>query len=318
MFQDKSSWHLGGSAKTLSSFSYINSNFKAEKVVELYEGKTVFLLQTTVRLFSVAWKIGMSKPGFARQDREYRSVLTDATEVVRLAVAGKSAKEYTFPTTSPLIKYEAVHVRTATELFETLRHGSIDLVLLDSAMPDADNISVIHQLMAVANSPYILVRSETDDEMDRILALELGADDCVALSCSRREIKSRIRSAFRRRQIEVDRANAKTPIVPQPDQYHITHGGWTLHKGSRRLLSPTGEAISLTNAEFSILHGLFDEPGTTKDRPSLRRAGIDQSEDYNNRTINAFVSRLRKKLEKHGGENLIESVRGQGYRLNAL
>lgn len=242
--------------------------------------------------------------------------MTDTLEIVRVVVAGVSDKRYTFPTTSLSIIYETLHVITATELFEQLRHGMFDLVLLDSVLPDADNISIIHQIIAVEASPYILVRSETDDELDRILALELGADDCVALSCSRKEVKSRIRSLFRRRRIEASRTKADKPSSSHPDQYHITHGGWTLHKNARRLVTPTGGSVSLTNAEFAIIYGLFNEPGIIRDRSSLRRAGIDQAEDYNNRTINAFVSRLRKKLEKHGGADLIESVRGQGYRLN--
>ncbi len=211
--------------------------------------------------------------------------------------------------------YELHEANTIQELYDLLSEGSFDLIILDVKVPDTDSISLIQMLFAKSDSFRLLVRSETDDEVDTVLALELGADDCIALSCSLREVRARVRALLRRR-IDFDKR-----LIEESSQRRttlgskISHEGWVLDRDRCILLSPRGNVIDLTNSEYGILVNLFSNPGLAKDRSSLLNIDSESSE-YDIRSLDVFISRIRKKMALYNGQDLIETVRGRGYRLS--
>jgi len=213
--------------------------------------------------------------------------------------------------------YEIHQVNTAQSLNDLLSADTYDLVILDAIVPDADSISLIQKLSLKGELFHLFVRSETDDEVDTVLALELGADDCVALSCSPREIKARVRALLRRRITDAQKLIEASAERSPHSGSELSYEGWIINRDRCLLFSPTGDIISLTNAEYGIIVNLFIEPGAVKDRSSLLNVDIESSE-YDIRSLDVFVSRLRKKMAQYNGQDLIETVRGRGYRLRTI
>lgn len=213
--------------------------------------------------------------------------------------------------------YHVNFAETAKELDDYLNQRDYELILIDSTLSDMDNVSAIKLIRSYNFTPYVIVRAETDDEIDRILALELGADDCVAISCGFRELKARLRAFHRRNSNE---ANTTTLTSARPNlrsTSRLTFSGWILDKDRCELLSPSGEVIDLTQAEYLILSALFSDPDAIKDRHSLTSLNDDTEQIYNDRSLDVFVSRIRKKITRIAAQDLIQTVRGKGYRLIA-
>jgi DNA-binding response OmpR family regulator len=210
------------------------------------------------------------------------------------------------------------YAHTARDLKKSLSEVGYDIVILGMTLPDADGLAVLQWLRLMPHRPGILVRSGTDDEVDRVVALELGADDCVTISCSLREIIARVRAISRRRSGDSVWDTSSGRVNGEADlQTTFTFSGWVLHSDSRQIMVPTGEVIQLTDTEYIILKCLLSEPGAIKDRFSLRGTNPEKlPEDI--RSTDVLVSRLRKKLAKYGGKDLIQTVRGEGYRLTSL
>ena len=211
--------------------------------------------------------------------------------------------------------YDMDQASTAQDLNACLSVGKYDLVILDINVSDADNVSLIQMISSRSKSYYLLVRSETDDQLDTVLALELGADDCVCLSCSPREIKARVRALLRRRknyvQSETEASDEQTTVP----ELEFSHDGWILRGDRCQLLTPAGNVIPLTKAESTILVSLFSDPGIIKDRSEL--LGINtNSKECDIRSLNVYVSRLRKKIASYDCYDIIKTVQGRGYRLN--
>lgn len=211
--------------------------------------------------------------------------------------------------------YDIVNVSTVKQVLNAIDGLCFGLVFVDISIDDIDSISLLRALLSNNNKFLVLVRSETDDEIDRIVALELGADDCVHSSCGPREIRARVSALLRRYQ----KIESTTPNIPVPNKAdfggELSHADWILNRSRCQLSSPTGDVVYLTSSEFEILSVLFSEPGVIKDRQSLRNIA-GNNEDYDLRTLDVFISRLRKKLSQHGGQDLIKTIRGRGYRLS--
>jgi two-component system, OmpR family, response regulator RegX3 len=183
-------------------------------------------------------------------------------------------------------------------------------VLLDLGLPDADGIDVCRQLRATSSVPIIVVSARTD-ELDRVLGLELGADDYVVKPFGMRELIARIRAVLRRVQLSV-------PVTPEPPltppQWDTTVvGPLRLDRRARRVHLDDGE-VSLTPKEFDLLAVLMRDPGAVYRRETI----IDEVWDTNwygsTRTLDVHVAALRRKL---GDPAWIETVRGVGFRLGA-
>lgn len=182
-----------------------------------------------------------------------------------------------------------------------LEEEPAELAILDVMMPGEDGFAVLRGLSAQRDLAVIMLSTLAND-VDRIVGLELGADDYVAKPCNPRELLARVRAVLRRRQA-LGRAGegAAAPV-------------WRLDTQGWRLSSPAGEIVPLSTGEMRVLVALAEASGRVLTREQLLdRCAI--GEESVDRAIDVHVSRLRKKLEPHGGDNLVRTVRGEGYSL---
>ena len=191
--------------------------------------------------------------------------------------------------------FEVEHAPYAMHVVPAVISGSgIDVVLLDLGLPDGDGLVVLRELRRVSDVPVIIATAR-GDETDRVVGLELGADDYVVKPFSVRELAARIRAVARRRRIE-----------PTSD------GGRIVVSRSRRTVVVDGAEIELTAKEFDLLAVLAEEPGRAVPRRELFARVWDPVWIGTGKTLDVHIASLRKKL---GDAALIETVRGVGYRL---
>jgi two-component system response regulator CpxR len=176
----------------------------------------------------------------------------------------------------------------------------IDLVVLDVMMPEMNGLDVLKELRRESRLPVIMLTARGDD-LDRILGLELGADDYVAKPCNPRELLARIRAVLRR-----------TGSTGVSNVIHVDD--LELNQGSRTLLLK-GEAVELTSTEFSILHSLLQNGGAVVSKRDLYIEALGREPVAHDRSVDMHVSNLRRKLGPgSNGENRIETIRGIGYQ----
>lgn len=178
-----------------------------------------------------------------------------------------------------------------------------DVVLLDVMMPGMDGLEVCRELRADARTqrlPIIMLTARAA-ETDRIVGLEIGADDYVTKPFSPRELVARVKAVLRR-------------TAPQPDGTSVTRRGKLLVDVARHEVSYDGQPVSLTATEFRILHFLVGRPGRVISRDQIIDGALSRDSAIFDRTIDVHITAIRKKLGP-GGE-LIETVRGFGYKLN--
>ncbi|WP_159513530.1 response regulator transcription factor [Sphingomonas sp. T1] len=206
-------------------------------------------------------------------------------------------------------------VKTADDLNACVGMINYDLIVIDLLIPDTDSLHIVKWLSSYRNLPGIMVRSSLEDDTDRIVVFELGADDFVSKSCNPREVTARIRAILRRRLSEKERHdNLAEGCSCQSSQGKLIFADWVLNSTNRQLLSPSGELLKLSIVEYAILSRLFINPDAVKDRASLVSTSGD---GVDLRSADVHVSRLRRKLALYGGQDLIQTVRGQGYRMVA-
>ena len=189
---------------------------------------------------------------------------------------------------------ETEHVAYASQVVAAANKGSIDVVLLDLGLPDGDGLEVLRELRKVTDIPVIIATAR-GDETDRIVGLELGADDYVVKPFSVRELAARVRAVSRRRRSE---STLDTGRVIVDRVRHVVH--------------VDGEVVDLTAKEFDLLAVLAEEPGRAVTRQELFSRVWDPVWIGTGKTLDVHVASLRKKL---GSAELIETVRGVGYRL---
>lgn len=195
----------------------------------------------------------------------------------------------------------AEHVSDGNAMDVALARTPADLVILDIMMPGRDGLTICQSLRGKV--PVILLTAMTD-ETDRVLGLELGADDYITKPFSPRELLARIR-AVTRRQRSGSSDNAPTAVC---------FDGWRLDRSRRELRSPAGALVTLTGAEFDLLSLLVAEAGAVLDRDTLLERTRGRSAVPFDRAIDVLVSRLRAKLNN---KQLIKTVRGGGYQFSA-
>ncbi|MFZ9102177.1 MAG: response regulator transcription factor [Pontimonas sp.] len=198
--------------------------------------------------------------------------------------------------------WTAIHADTGNSAIQTLDSEDIDCVVLDLGLPDMDGGEVVRRTREHSMVP-IIVASARPDESDRILALELGADDYLVKPFGIRELIARIR-AIQRRQGNSD--------PDASDKVDLTIGPVIIGLKSRRV-TVSGNEIGLTPKEFDVLAYLAQEPGTVFRREAILSDVWDINWYGSTKTLDAHVASLRKKL---GNPDWIESVRGVGFRLN--
>ncbi len=200
--------------------------------------------------------------------------------------------------------FRVVSARDGEEALRLFAEESIDLVVLDLMLPRVDGLEVCKRLRAASSVPIIMLTAR-DDELDKVLGLELGADDYITKPFSIREFRSRVRALLRR-------ASAPRP-GDQPDE--VIEREDVRIDVPRRTVSVRGGEVQLTFVEFELLRTLAAAPGRVFSRRQLLerlRGGADYREP---RTIDVHVRHLREKIERDAREpELILTVRGVGYR----
>lgn len=199
--------------------------------------------------------------------------------------------------------------RDGREMWEAMESpaGAPDLVLLDVMLPGASGLDLLRRLRERGNRVPVLMLTARGEEMDRVLGLELGADDYVPKPFAPRELVARVRALLRRA--------APAEAVPDPRSRRISFAGWTLDTARRELTAPDGASVDLSGAEYDLLLAFLEHPGRVMSREQLlevarRRVGVDPFD----RTVDVQVSRLRRKIEpEEGSPSLIKTVRGAGY-----
>jgi two-component system, OmpR family, response regulator len=198
---------------------------------------------------------------------------------------------------------------TGAEMAAALSEHALDLVVLDLKLPDADGTQIARRVRETSSLPIIVVTGRLD-EADRVMALELGADDYLTKPFSLRELLARIRTVLRRASTT---AAAATTTGRHADARAYRFDGWELNIGTRRLTSPGGEAIVLTNGEFSLLTAFLSAPGHILSRDQLLEASRMYDDVYD-RSIDVQILRLRRKIEADpSNPRYIKTVRGAGY-----
>ena len=196
----------------------------------------------------------------------------------------------------------------APEMWLALDQGPVDLVLLDIMLPGTSGIDLCRALRQRSDVPIIFMSARAS-ETDRVVGLELGADDYIAKPFGTRELVARVRAVLRRPPL--DRTTGAT------DQGMMKFDGWAINLPRRELTSPTGAIVDLTGAEFDLLTVLADHAQRVIARERLIELSRTRLGDSSDRSIDVLVSRLRRKLGSAGHAAPIVTVRGVGYMLNA-
>lgn len=183
-----------------------------------------------------------------------------------------------------------------------------DIALLDIMMPGEDGLSLCRHLIEARGLPVILLTAK-GEATDRIIGLEIGADDYVVKPFEPRELVARIRSVLRRAQ--------RPPPAPEDDLGYAFEG-WELDPLKRRLTDPEGAVISISTAEFRLLQAFLDHPRKVLDRDRLLDMVQGREAHLFDRAVDNQVSRLRRKIEADSrNPQFIQTVRGGGYRFAA-
>jgi two-component system, OmpR family, response regulator len=200
--------------------------------------------------------------------------------------------------------YDVVSAIDGREALDRLRDGAFDLVVLDVMLPKLDGFEVCRQVRARSTVPIIMLTAKTE-EIDKVLGLELGADDYITKPFSVREFRSRVKAVLRRAELVRADEPGEEPI--EQENLRIDF--------EKRLVEVRGEPVRLTYVEFEILAALARAPGRVFSRTQLLERVWGDASYRDPRTVDVHIRHLREKLEsdpKH--PDLIFTVRGVGYR----
>jgi two-component system OmpR family response regulator len=176
------------------------------------------------------------------------------------------------------------------EMDRALDESRIDLIVLDLMLPGEDGLSLCRRLRATSPIPIVMLTAKSE-EIDRIIGLEMGADDYLPKPFNPRELLARIRAVLRRRTTE--------PVSsPHPSGQTIAFAGWQVHLALRELVSPAGAKVAVTGAEFDLLHAFCERPGRVLSRDQLLDLTQGRVAGPYERSIDVLVSRLRQKIER--------------------
>lgn len=214
---------------------------------------------------------------------------------------------------SKFLERQGMRVAAARDAREARRLwplGRYHLVVLDLMMPGESGLDFARWLRGEGDVPIVMLTA-MGEETDRIVGLELGADDYMTKPFNPRELVARIRAVLRR-------TGAESGTTKEPPAKAIRFAGWTLEPTRRRLLNPDGAEVPLTGGEYELLQVLVERPHRVLTRDILMDLLRGRQAGPFDRAIDVAVSRLRRKLEDDGrNPTLIKTVRGGGYVLSA-
>lgn len=202
--------------------------------------------------------------------------------------------------------YRVVVAGTAADGVAAFERESPDAILLDVMLPDRSGRDVCQEIRSRSTVPIIMLTA-LDDEVDKVVGLELGADDYITKPFGLSELRSRVRAVLRR-------ASMGAPAADEPDVAVLEQAGVRLDRG-RRAVAVDGADVDLTYVEFEILTTLMESPGRVYSRTQLLDAVWGSSDFREPRTVDVHVRHLREKIEADPANPLrIHTVRGVGYR----
>jgi two-component system OmpR family response regulator len=200
--------------------------------------------------------------------------------------------------------YKVATAADAREMEQALESGPVDLIVLDVMLPGEDGLAICRRVAASDGAPPIIMLSAMGEDTDRIVGLELGADDYLAKPCNPRELLARIRAVLRR---------AETRAANGTVGASCEFAGWALDLVRRELRSPQGVVVNLSSGEFSLLRVFVERPQRVLTRDQLLELARGPDSDAFDRAIDVQISRLRRKLDDGGGQDLIRTIRNEGY-----
>ena len=222
-------------------------------------------------------------------DKEIRNLLTDYLEQA---------------------DYRVTAVGDGKAMRRVLEVNRIDLVILDLMLPGEDGLTLCRELRGKTNLPVLMLTARGDD-VDRIIGLEMGADDYLAKPFNPRELLARIKSVIRR-------AQALPPNMESDKVHTLCFAGWTLDVATRNITAEDGLVVPLSGAEYRLLRVFLDHPQKVLAREQLLELANGREAILFDRSIDVLVGRLRKRLRDDSREPvLIKTVRGEGYVLAA-
>jgi two-component system OmpR family response regulator len=202
--------------------------------------------------------------------------------------------------------YKVSTARSEPDMWNVLETSRVDLIVLDVMLPGRDGLAICRELRATVPTP-VLMLSAKGDPTDRVVGLEIGADDYLAKPFDVHELEARIKAVLRRAAVDAD-----APAGEQP--HSVSFAGWTLNLRQRQLFSPDGVAVDLTSGEFDILVVFTERPQRVLTRSQLLDLARGRNATPFDRSIDVQVSRLRKKLEVDPKKpEILKTVRGDGY-----
>ncbi|TXT31922.1 MAG: transcriptional regulatory protein ompR [Rhodocyclaceae bacterium] len=206
--------------------------------------------------------------------------------------------------------YRVSAVGDGKAMRRALEANRIDLVILDLMLPGEDGLTLCRELRGKTNLPVLMLTAR-GDEVDRIIGLEMGADDYLAKPFNPRELLARIKSVVRRAQA--------LPTNMETDKVHtLRFAGWTLDVATRNVTAADGLVVPLSGAEYRLLRVFLDHPQRVLAREQLLELANGREAILFDRSIDVLVGRLRKRLRDDSREpSLIKTVRGEGYVLAA-
>jgi two-component system OmpR family response regulator len=194
---------------------------------------------------------------------------------------------------------------SGAEMRALVEKNDYALVVLDVMMPGEDGLTILRG-MDRQRGPAVIILSVIGEEVDRIVGLEMGADDYIAKPANPCELLARIRSVLRRA-----RNDAQVPAAP--GRTYLRFAGWRLDSVGRQLFDPDGVVINLSDGEFRLLLALVEHPRRVLTRDMLLDLSRGLNAEHFDRAIDVQMSRLRKKLARPATEDLIRTVRNEGY-----
>lgn len=202
--------------------------------------------------------------------------------------------------------YRVAAAENALEMRRMIETENPDLIILDVMMPGEDGLTAARKL-AAENGPPVIMLSALGSDTDRIIGLEVGADDYLAKPCNPRELLARVRALLRRNQ------QREVPVETPTQCY--TFAGWRLDILRRDLRDPTGIFINLSDGEFTLLRTFVEHPQRILTRDQLLDFARGRNAEVFDRAIDSQISRLRRKLNERTAEEMIRTVRNEGYML---
>ncbi|MBB4362516.1 two-component system phosphate regulon response regulator OmpR [Bradyrhizobium sp. CIR18] len=209
------------------------------------------------------------------------------------------------------IKEQGFRVQLASrcaEVHERIATSQIDLIVLDVMLPDGSGLDLCRDLRSRRSRVPVILLTALKEDVDRIIGLEIGADDYLGKPFNPRELIARIRAVLRRGENDRSSPGGKGRYLFE---------GFAADPSARSVISPQGGSIDLTGAEFDLLLTFLDRPGRVLSRDQLLELTRGRDGDVLDRSIDVLISRLRRKLSENGANHIFKTVRNGGYQLAA-